>query len=119
MDILEQLGNIRSLDHAMEILKPKLDSSHLDRLLTIKNTEIIRRIAAAAAIGNPRRYVDELLAREPGLGGEGSLIVQERLDPYPGLLELNALLPRESRGGAASARNFVDGRGNRGMILSI
>ena len=54
MDILEQLGNIRSLDHAMEILKPKLDSSHLDRLLTIKNTEIIRRIAAAAAIGNPK-----------------------------------------------------------------
>ncbi|MCG8566703.1 MAG: phosphoenolpyruvate carboxykinase (GTP) [Desulfobacterales bacterium] len=53
MDILEQLGSLESFDQTLEILKEKTDQIQLDRLLKIKNSNIIERIAGSVRICNP------------------------------------------------------------------
>ncbi len=53
MDILDQLVNPQSADHALDTLKQKLDQVHLDRLSAIQTPEVLKRIAGAVVICNP------------------------------------------------------------------
>jgi len=57
VDILAEVGGIRSMDEARKVFEEKLDQKHLARLGKIKNEEALLKIANAIALCQPDRVI--------------------------------------------------------------
>lgn len=55
IDIVKELGGIRSLDQAQDLFEKRLDETHLSRIRTLKHPEILIKIANAIAMCDPAR----------------------------------------------------------------
>ena len=53
VDILTELGGIKSIDDARKLLQDNLDQEHLARVSKIKNEEALLKIANAIALCQP------------------------------------------------------------------
>lgn len=53
VDIVTEIGGIKTIDEAMSLFKSKMDGEHLSRIQQIKNQEILIRIANAIALCEP------------------------------------------------------------------
>ena len=53
IDIVQEVGGIKSVDEAMPLLEKKLDKTHLERLLKIKNNDALLKIVNAIAMCDP------------------------------------------------------------------
>ena len=54
MDLINELGQVDSIEKAKAIFKQYMDEEHLSRILKIKNPAILIRIANSIALCNPR-----------------------------------------------------------------
>ena len=57
MDILNELGKIASAEQALAVFKQRMDPDHLDRIIKIRNPDVLRRIANAIVICDPDRIL--------------------------------------------------------------
>ena len=53
IDIVTELGGIKDLDAAQQVIKAKLDASNLDKLQAIQNPDVLKKIANAIALCEP------------------------------------------------------------------
>lgn len=53
MDILNELGKVTSAEQAMAVFKQRMDTKQQERILKIRNPEVLKRIANAVVICNP------------------------------------------------------------------
>ncbi len=53
IDIVVEIGGIKTHEAALELFEKKLDKEHLSRIKTIKNPEIVIKIANAIAFCEP------------------------------------------------------------------
>lgn len=54
MDLINELGKVDTLQKAKTIFEQHMDEKHLTRILKIKNSQVLIRIANAIALCNPR-----------------------------------------------------------------
>ena len=54
MDLINELGRVDTLQKAKAVFEKYMDGEHLSRILKIKNSEVLIRIANAIALCNPR-----------------------------------------------------------------
>ncbi len=54
MDIINELGKVDSEESAKVIFKQYMDTTHLDRILKITNPDVLKRIADAIVLCNPK-----------------------------------------------------------------
>ncbi len=55
MDIINELGKVDSDDDARRVFKKHMDAAQLDRISQIQNLDVLRRIANAIVVCNPRK----------------------------------------------------------------
>ena len=53
MDLVTEIGTIKTIEEAMEIFKQKMDQTHLSRIQQIKNQNILIKIANAIKMCDP------------------------------------------------------------------
>jgi phosphoenolpyruvate carboxykinase (GTP) len=53
VDIVTELGGIKDIDAAQQVIKAKLDASNLDKLQRIQNQDVLKKIANAIALCEP------------------------------------------------------------------
>ena len=53
VDIVSELGGIKDLDAAQQVIKAKLDASNLDKLQAILNADVLKKIANAISLCEP------------------------------------------------------------------
>ncbi|MEN8212367.1 MAG: phosphoenolpyruvate carboxykinase, partial [Thermodesulfobacteriota bacterium] len=54
MDLINELGKIDTIEKAKVIFEQYMDEKHLSRILKIKNSEVLIRIANSIVLCNPR-----------------------------------------------------------------
>jgi phosphoenolpyruvate carboxykinase (GTP) len=57
IDIVQEIGQIRAIDNAVQLLKDTLDSTQFERISTLKNPNILLKIANAIRMCEPEQVV--------------------------------------------------------------
>ncbi len=91
MDLVTEIGKIKTIEEAMEIFKQKMDQTHLSRIQQIKNQKVLIKIANAIKMCDPdevfvntgseedRKFIKELALKK---GEESNLPMKDHTIHY-------------------------------------